>query len=101
AVQHGINVVAVVFNNNAFGNVRRDQDSVYGGRVIGADLVNPDFVALARSFGVRAVKADTPEGLRLAIESALAAEAPALIEVPVATGSETSPWPFLHPAPHS
>ncbi len=101
AVQHGINVVAVVFNNNAFGNVRRDQNSVYGGRVIGADLVNPDFVALARSFGVRAEKADTPEGLRLAIEEALAAEAPALIEVPVVTGSETSPWSFLHPAPHS
>lgn len=101
AAQHGINVVAVVFNNNAFGNVRRDQNSVYGGRVIGADLVNPDFVALARSFGVRAAKADTPEGLRLAIENALAAEAPALIEVPVATGSETSPWSFLHPAPHS
>lgn len=101
AVQHGINVVAVVFNNNAFGNVRRDQNSVYGGRVIGADLVNPDFVALARSFGVRAEKADTPESLRLATEKALSAGAPVLIEVPVPTGSETSPWSFLHPAPHS
>lgn len=101
AVQHGINVVAVVFNNNAFGNVRRDQNATYGGRLIGADLVNPDFVALARSFGVRAERSDTPESLRQAIESALAADAPALIEVPVPTGSETSPWSFLHPAPHS
>lgn len=101
AVQHGINVVAIVFNNNAYGNVRRDQNSTYHGRLIGADLVNPDFVALARSFGMQAEKAETPEALRLAIGRALATDAPALIEVPVATGSETSPWPFLHPAPHA
>lgn len=101
AMQHGINVVAVVFNNNAYGNVRRDQVNNYDGRLIGSDLVNPDFVVLAKSFGMNAQKVETAEALETAITEALAAKAPALIEVEVPTGSEVSPWTFLHPAPHT
>jgi acetolactate synthase-1/2/3 large subunit len=101
AMHHGIAVIAVVFNNNAYGNVRRDQMNVFDGRLLGADLTNPDFVALAKSFGMPAEKAETPEALEKAIEKALANGGPALIEVPVPRGSETSPWQFLHPAPHS
>ena len=100
AVQHGINVVAIVFNNNAYGNVRRDQENVFDGRIIGADLKNPDFVELGKSFGMHAERVTSPGALQSAIERALASDAPALIEVPVETGSETSPWKFLHPAPH-
>ncbi len=98
ARQFGINVVAVVFNNNAYGNVRRDQQQVYGNRLLGADLVNPDFVALAQSFGVEAIRVETPDELEAALTAAFASNAPALIEVPVATGTDTSPWPFIHPA---
>lgn len=98
AVQHGINVVAVVFNNSAYGNVRRDQQQTYGNRFIGADLRNPDFAALAESFGVMGLKADNPAALKATLETALAADAPVVIEVPVPTGSDTSPWPFIHPA---
>lgn len=100
AAQHGLNVVALVFNNQAYGNVRRDQNTVYGGHLIGADLLNPDFVALARSFGLPAERVTTPADLQRAIERALREQSPALIEVPVPTGSEVSPWPFLHPVPH-
>ncbi|QKV20484.1 thiamine pyrophosphate-dependent enzyme [Oricola thermophila] len=100
AMQHGINVVAIVFNNNAYGNVRRDQMNVFSERLLGADLKNPDFVAMAQSFGMAAERVDTPESLEKALEGALAKNAPALIEVPVERGSETSPWQFLHPAPH-
>ena len=101
AVQQGIAVVAVVFNNNAYGNVRRDQMNVFNGRVLGSELHNPDFVAMAHSFGMRAERAETPQALETAITEALKANVPALIEVPVETGSETSPWSFLHPAPHA
>lgn len=101
AVQHGIGVIAIVFNNNAYGNVRRDQMNVFDGRLVGSELKNPDFVAMAQSFGMPAEKAETPKELQDAIERALAHGGPALIEVPVETGSETSPWQFLHPAPHS
>ncbi len=100
AVQHGIGVVAVVFNNSAYGNVRRDQMNVFDGRLVGAELQNPDFVAMAQSYGLAAERVETPEQLEHALRNALAAGAPALIEVPVERGSEASPWPFLHPAPH-
>jgi acetolactate synthase-1/2/3 large subunit len=97
AVQYGLNVVTVVFNNSAYGNVRRDQIEGFDGRVIASDLVNPDFVKFAESFGVRGMRATTPDELRKALETALAADAPVLIEVPVPTGSESSPWSFLTP----
>jgi acetolactate synthase I/II/III large subunit len=99
AVQHGINVVAIVFNNDSYGNVRRDQQQTYGGRLIGSDLVNPDFVKMAESFGLQAFRAASPDALRRALEQALALDRPTLIEVPVKQGSEVSPWPFIHPPP--
>ncbi len=90
AVQSGINVVTVVFNDGAYGNVRRMQRELYGNRVIASDLHNPDFGRLAESFGVAALSAAGPEELRPALERALAAERPALIEVKV--GEMPSPW---------
>ena len=76
AAQHGINVVAIVFNDGAYGNVKRMQRELYGNRVIASDLVNPDFVRLADSFGVFARRATDPEGLQDALEQALAQDAP-------------------------
>ncbi len=101
AKQFRIAVVAIVFNNSAYGNVRRDQQTVYGNRLLGADLENPDFVALARSFGVMAIKASDPEDLRGKLSEALQAHEPVVIEVTIPRGSDTSPWPFVHPAPLS
>ena len=100
AAQHNIAVVAVVFDNGAYGNVLRDQQTAYQGRVIGAELHNPDFVALARSFGIHATRADSPQALETALRTALDLNAPALIAVKQTRGGEASPWPFLHPAPH-
>lgn len=97
AVQHGIGVVAVVFDNRAFGNVRRDQQQRFGGRVIGADLVNPDFVKLAESFGMAGHRVDSPQALQARLERALGDDAPALIAVEVDAGREVSPWEFLMP----
>jgi acetolactate synthase-1/2/3 large subunit len=99
AVQYGIGVVAVVFNNGAYGNVRRDQEMRYGGRMLGSELSNPDFCALARSFGVDAVLA-SDDGLEDAVRAALMTGRPTLIEVKVARGSEVSPWPLTMPPPH-
>ena len=97
AVHHCINLVTCVFNNSAYGNVLRDQRTTYKGRVIGAELTNPDFVKFAESFGVQAQRVRSPGEFRPALEKAFAANAPALIEVMVERGSEASPWPFLHP----
>ena len=98
AKQFGINVVAIVFNNSGYGNVRRDQQQQYGNRLIGANLENPNFVALAESFGLMGLRAESPGELMTALEIGFAARAPVVIEVPVPIGLESSPWPFYHPA---
>ena len=90
AVQHGINAIAVVFNDNAYGNVLRDQVNRFDGRVVGAELHNPDFVKLAEAYGVKGIRAEGPEALESALKDAIAADAPALIEVPVSM----MPTPF-------
>lgn len=97
AVQSGIGVVTLVFNNDAYGNVRRDQRERFAGRVLGSDLRNPDFMKLAEAFGVRSERVATPEGLRKSLSRALATGEPWLIEVPVPRDSESDPWRFLQP----
>ncbi|MFI5014927.1 MAG: thiamine pyrophosphate-dependent enzyme [Hyphomicrobiales bacterium] len=95
AAQHGIGLVTVLFNNESFGNVRRDQETRYQGRVLGADLVNPDFMKLADSFGVAGHRVHSPAELKPVLERAIAADRPCLIEVVVEKGSEVSPWEYL------
>lgn len=97
AVQYNIGVVTLVFNNNAYGNVRRDQRERFDGRVVASDLVNPDFVKLAESFGVAAARVTAPDQFRAALEKALAHGGPYLISIEVARDSEVSPWAFIHP----
>ena len=97
AVQHRINLVTIIFNNNGFGNVRRDQARFYDGHTYGADLKNPDFVKLAESFGAQAFLATTPDQLQDTLESALSLDQPVVIEVPCERGSEISPLDFMMP----
>ena len=74
----------------------RDQQVQFGGRTIGAELRNPDFVRLADAFGVRARRVQSPDALRTALAEELAAGEPSLIEVAIEPGSETSPWNLIH-----
>ncbi|OSI63318.1 hypothetical protein BSZ22_37835 [Bradyrhizobium canariense] len=97
AVQFNIGVVTLVFNNNAYGNVRRDQRERFDGRVVASDLVNPDFVKLAESFGVASARVTAPDQFKAAMEKALAHGGPYLISVEVTRDSEVSPWAFIHP----
>ncbi len=89
AVQYGINAVVIVFNDNAYGNVLRDQVNRFEGRVYGAALHNPDFVKLAEAYGARGVRTEIGQ-LGGALAEALAVDAPTLIEVPV----QAMPTPF-------
>jgi acetolactate synthase I/II/III large subunit len=96
AAQYRIALVTIVFNNRAYGNVLRDQETQFGGRVIGARLDNPDFVRLAETFGVRGRRVADPAALRRALAEEIAAGHPALIEVTIEPGTETSPWSLIH-----
>jgi acetolactate synthase-1/2/3 large subunit len=88
-----ISLVSVVFNDSAYGNVRRSQVEQFDGRVYGSELLNPDFVSLAESFGVRGARATTPAELQGLLKEALARPTePVLIDVPVSP----MPAPFRH-----
>ena len=82
AVRYGLNVVAVVFNDGAYGNVARDLDMDFGG-TYETDFANPDFVDLARSYGAAGFEADSPETLKRAISEALSQDLPSVIDVKV------------------
>ena len=96
AVQHAIPLVAIVFTDGHFGNVRRIQKSMYGGRVIASDLCNPDFVKLAEAFGATGLRADGPEALRGALATARQAQGPVVIEVPVDGDAIPSAGKYLY-----
>lgn len=96
AAQHDIGLVTIVFNNHSFGNVRRDQQLKFDSNLIGADLDNPDFVKLAESFGVAGYRVESPDELKPALAKAIDEDKPAIIEVLIERGSETSPWKYIH-----
>jgi len=81
AVQYGANIVVLVVNNGMYGTIRMHQERAYPGRVIGTDLVNPNFVAYARAFGAHAALVERTEDFAGAFEAALSAGKPALIEL--------------------
>ncbi len=100
AVQHDLPVVAIVFANGAYGNVKLDQERLFGnGHAIGADLSAPDFAALARSFGASGYQVESAAGLGNCLREALAARRPAVIEVRCELGVGVSPWKYLMPQP--
>ena len=82
AARHGINVVAVVFNDSSYGNVARDLDESWGGQY-GAELANPDFMKLADAYGVVGMRAKEPTDVGRLVREAIEKDRPALIEVPV------------------
>lgn len=93
AVKYNIPLVAIVFADGAYGNVKRIQQERYNNRTIASDLHNPDFVKLAESFGALGLRATNEAELKEKIEEGFAANRPTIIEVPV--GEMPSPWPMI------
>ncbi len=83
AARYGANVVFLVFNNNMLGTIRMHQEREYPDRVAGTDLTNPDFVTLAQSFGALGLRVEKTADFAPALDQALKAERPALIEIVV------------------
>ncbi len=82
-VQQKIPLVAVVFNDNAYGNVKRIQETRFNGHTIATELHNPDMLKLADAYGLEGRRATTPEELRTTLEEVMKHDEPVLIEVPV------------------
>jgi acetolactate synthase-1/2/3 large subunit len=81
AVQHGASPILFVFNNGLYGTIRAHQERSYPGRVVGTDLSNPDFAALARSFGAHGETVERTAEFVPAFERAVAARKLAVIDL--------------------
>jgi acetolactate synthase-1/2/3 large subunit len=81
AVQFGLNVVFLVFNNSSYGTIRMHQERTYPARTLGTDLQNPDFAAYARAFGCFGATVRQTSAFKDAFEAAIASGKPALIEI--------------------
>ncbi len=81
AVRYGATPVIVVFNNAMYGTIRMHQERSYPGRVVGTDLTNPDFAALARAYGAHGETVERTEQFAPALDRSLAAGTAAVIEL--------------------
>jgi pyruvate dehydrogenase (quinone) len=95
AVHHKLPVKAVVYNNSAFGLITLEAESIgLPPYKKGIDFPNPDYAALARACGGTGFKAEKPGELRDAIDKALKADGPAIVDCVVA-GDELPNFPHL------
>jgi acetolactate synthase I/II/III large subunit len=97
ATQYGIALITLLFNNAAYGNVLRDQQTAFANRIIGSVLDNPDFMLLAKAFGIEGHRVTSPAQLGRVLAKTIKTPKPVLIEIEVPQGSEVSPWEFIHP----
>ena len=79
----GINLKVAILNNAHLGMIRQWQELFYEGRYMGAYLDNPDFAAVAESFGLHGVGATTREEMHAAIEMAHAHAGPVVLDLHV------------------
>ena len=96
AVQHNANLIILVVNNGIYGTIRMHQERRYPGRVMATDLVNPDMVAFAHSFGAYAERVDSTDGFAAAFRRAEASKKPSLLDLRV-DPSQLSPTFRLSP----
>jgi acetolactate synthase-1/2/3 large subunit len=94
AVQEKINVIVLLFSDNAYGTVTGIQRRQFGGRYIGNRLLNPDYVKFAEAFGAVGIRLESHEELGKQLSLALKAGRPVIIEIPVPL-LET-PWDALN-----
>jgi acetolactate synthase-1/2/3 large subunit len=80
-VQQRLPVIVIVVNNRMLGTIRMHQERSFPRRVIGTDLVNPDFAALARSYGAHGERVEHTNDFPAALARARESGGPALIEL--------------------
>jgi acetolactate synthase-1/2/3 large subunit len=94
AAAEKLDLIALVFNDNAYGAIQTYQDRVFRGRRIGTELVNPDFVKLGEAFGVNSARVE-PKALGAAVRRAIAAGGVWLIEIPFAAEGPPAMVPWM------
>ena len=82
AVRVGARVTVVVWRDDGYGLIDWKQRAEFG-RPFGVEFGNPDFVALARSFGIPAFRPENAADLAPVLRRALDVDGPSLVEVPI------------------
>jgi acetolactate synthase-1/2/3 large subunit len=83
AVQYGLPILVLLVNNGMYATIRMHQERQYPKRVIGTDLRNPDFLALAEAYGAFGERVERTADFEGAFERALSSGKPAVLELPV------------------
>jgi acetolactate synthase-1/2/3 large subunit len=81
AMQYGAACIVIVVNNGMYGTIRMHQEKRFPGRVSGTGIHNPDYVALARSFGAYGELVESTDAFAAAFDRARASGLPALLEL--------------------
>jgi acetolactate synthase-1/2/3 large subunit len=89
AAQYGAQPVVLILNNGTYGTIRAHQERHFPGRVSGTDLVNPDFVALARAFGFHAERVETTADFAAAFVRARASQSGAVLDLAISAEALT------------
>lgn len=90
-LQYKIPVKIIILNNHFLGMVRQWQQLFFDKRYSFTEIVNPDFVAIARAYQLEANKIETRNELATALDNLLAASNPYLLEVVVAREENVFP----------
>lgn len=91
ALQHDARPIVLLLNNESYGTIRMHQEREYPGRVSGTRIVNPDFCALARAYGMESWRLERTEDFAPAFDRARASATGALIEIPT-TAEQITPF---------
>jgi len=83
AVQYDLPIVVLLVNNGMYATIRMHQERQFPGRVVGTDLENPHFPALARAYGAHGERVERTADFEDAFERALASGKPSVLELPV------------------
>ena len=89
ACQYGANVIILIHNNGIYGTIRMHQEKNYPRRVSGTTMVNPDFAALARSYGAFGATVERTEDFEAAFATARASGTPAILDLRVSSEALT------------
>jgi acetolactate synthase-1/2/3 large subunit len=88
-LQSNARPIVLIVNNGTYGTIRMHQEKHYPIRVSGTDIVNPDFVALARAYGCHAERVETTTDFAAAFARALKSPTGAVLDMNVAAEAIT------------
>ena len=89
ALQSNARPIVLILNNGTYGTIRMHQEKNYPSRVSGTDLINPDFVILAKAYGCYAARVERTEDFLACFELAMASPSGAVLDIKVAAEAIT------------